>query len=119
MRKDQFVRGFYCVSQFSNIQEGTELTQWSPGMSINNGPALHRIYDVQAGSYATLIPHNDGWQVQQTGPQNIWDTIENALTDWQTAGAPPTEQFRIHATAEEHTIWLPGHKTLTWTLPSS
>jgi hypothetical protein len=53
------------------------------------------LVDITTGSVASLTPGHGGWNVRQAGPVRLWDSVEAALTAWEQAGRPATEEFRM------------------------
>jgi hypothetical protein len=56
-----------------------------------------------------LNPSQDGtWEVVQRGPRRLWDTIEHAITVFETLGRPHRSRFGITALDNPHNqyAWL-------------
>lgn len=82
-------------------------------------PAADLIIDQATGSYAWLTEGTDGtWTVQQNGPDQLWDQIEQAWTTYTAAGRPAQDQFGLTITPTASTVYLDtsGGRT-SWTLP--
>ncbi|MFG3287231.1 ATP-grasp peptide maturase system methyltransferase [Streptomyces sp. NPDC048179] len=76
------------------------------------------LVDVATGSQAWTEPAGDGWQVHQHGPLHLWDAVEDALTTWQDAGAPPQSDFGMTVDADgTQRVWLGALDGPAWNLP--
>ncbi|MFC8334537.1 ATP-grasp peptide maturase system methyltransferase [Streptomyces olivaceus] len=72
------------------------------------GRTEHLFLDVDAGAWAVLREHDGRWTVRQNGPGRVWDAVEEHITRWRGAGAPPLEEFEITLTSAQPTIGWPG-----------
>ena len=76
------------------------------------------LMDVATGSQAWTEPAGSGWQVHQHGPLRLWDAVEEALTTWQGAGAPPQPDFGMTVQADgTQRVWLGALDGPAWYLP--
>ncbi|WP_328499660.1 ATP-grasp peptide maturase system methyltransferase [Streptomyces sp. NBC_00457] len=76
------------------------------------------LVDVATGSQAWTEPAGNGWQVHQHGPLHLWDAVEDALTIWQAAGAPPQSEFGMTVGADgTQRVWLGEPDGPAWCLP--
>ncbi|MFG2370835.1 ATP-grasp peptide maturase system methyltransferase [Streptomyces sp. NPDC048504] len=76
------------------------------------------LVDVATGSQAWTEPARNGWQVHQYGPLRLWDAVEDALTTWQDAGAPPQSDFGMTVEADgTQRVWLGEPDGPAWHLP--
>lgn len=62
--------------------------------------------DVATGSQAWTEPKGGGWIVHQHGPLRLWDQVEDALAQWQQAGAADLSEFGMTATPDSQTVWI-------------
>lgn len=58
------------------------------------GEVVHLV-DVTSGSAATLTPAHGTWHVCEGGPEQLWTRIETVLNDYDAAGQPGVETFRL------------------------
>jgi methyltransferase of ATP-grasp peptide maturase system len=81
-------------------------------------PPADLLIDQATGSYAWLTAKPEGaWTVIQDGPTRLWDQIEQTITAWQEASAPPQHEFVISVTPAAQTVRLnPPRVRLEWTL---
>nr|WP_260987885.1 hypothetical protein [Streptomyces sp. CFMR 7] len=63
-------------------------------------------------------PKGTGWSVHQHGPLRLWDQVEDALLQWQKAGAPDLTEFGMTATPESQTVWIGSPQGPSWQLPT-
>ncbi len=76
------------------------------------------LVDVATGSQAWTEPAGNGWRVHQHGPLRLWDAVEDALTTWQDAGAPPQSDFGMTVEADgTQRVWLGEPDGPAWHLP--
>ncbi|MFI6662277.1 ATP-grasp peptide maturase system methyltransferase [Streptomyces sp. NPDC050523] len=76
------------------------------------------LVDVATGSQAWTERAGKGWQVHQHGPLRLWDAVEEALTTWQDAGAPPQSDFGMTVEADgTQRVWLGQPEGPAWHLP--
>ncbi|MDX2825849.1 methyltransferase, partial [Streptomyces ipomoeae] len=76
------------------------------------------LVDVATGSQAWTEPAGNGWQVHQHGPLRLWDAVEEALTTWQDAGAPPQSDFGLTVEVDgTQRVWLGEPGGPAWYLP--
>lgn len=76
------------------------------------------LVDVATGSQAWTEPAGSGWQVHQHGPARLWDAVEDTLTTWQDAGAPPQSDFGMTVEADgTQRVWLGAPDGPAWYLP--
>ncbi|MEW2622026.1 ATP-grasp peptide maturase system methyltransferase [Streptomyces sp. NPDC048106] len=78
------------------------------------GDRLFYLFDPDRESFAAFTENKGAWTVRQGGPLPLWDTIEQALIDWQEAGSPDITQVRLRITRNAHTYWIEGHPALRW-----
>ncbi|MEV5309368.1 ATP-grasp peptide maturase system methyltransferase [Streptomyces sp. NPDC052610] len=84
-------------------------------MTTSDGVIL---VDVATGSQAWTEITGDGWQVHQHGPLRLWDAVEDGLTAWQEAGAPPQSAFGMTVNHDgTQRIWLSEPTGPCWNLP--
>ncbi|WP_033258569.1 MULTISPECIES: ATP-grasp peptide maturase system methyltransferase [Kitasatospora] len=76
------------------------------------------LWDVSTGSQARTTPNTDGgWTVVQRGPVRLWDRVERAVQQWQTANEPHQERFGITVSAAGQRVWLGAEDGPGWDLP--
>ncbi len=73
--------------------------------------------DVATGSQAWTEPKGAGWIAHQHGPLRLWDQVEDALLEWQRAGAADLTEFGMTATPESQTVWIGSPRGPSWQLP--
>jgi hypothetical protein len=84
-------------------------------MTTSDGVIL---VDVATGSQAWTETTGSGWQVHQHGPLRLWDAVEDALTTWQEAGAPPQSAFGMTVERDgTQRVWLSVPTGPGWNLP--
>ncbi|MGW6917587.1 ATP-grasp peptide maturase system methyltransferase [Kitasatospora sp. NPDC054939] len=83
------------------------------------GAGGHQILvDHATGSHARTAPHPDGgWTVTQRGPLRLWDQVEDAIIQWQQAGAPHQAAFGITVDGDGQRVWLHSEDGPGWNLP--
>ncbi|MFC1411108.1 hypothetical protein ACEZCY_18860 [Streptacidiphilus sp. N1-12] len=54
-----------------------------------------QLVDTVTGSVAALTCGEKGWQVRESGPLRLWGAVETVLDDYDGAGCPPPETFRL------------------------
>ncbi|MGW0712541.1 ATP-grasp peptide maturase system methyltransferase [Streptomyces sp. NPDC002643] len=109
------------------------LTDWTPqfiaqlavpgaqyiGMSMGDGPMLNHVVEQATKSFATLVPDGEGgFVVRQGGPLRLWDTLEEAISTWREAGAPPQTEFGLTVTPSRQRVWLGSPEGPGWDLPA-
>ncbi|MFD8737434.1 ATP-grasp peptide maturase system methyltransferase [Streptomyces sp. NPDC059618] len=62
------------------------------------------LVDVASGAWAALYDDNGRWIVRQDGPDNLWDSIEERLSNWHTAGTPALDEFTVTVTPEGQSL---------------
>ncbi|MER5603512.1 ATP-grasp peptide maturase system methyltransferase [Streptomyces sp. NPDC002265] len=62
------------------------------------------LIDVESGSWAALYEDAGRWIVRQNGPEALWNTVEEQVGRWHTAGAPALEKFTVTVTPDGQTI---------------
>ncbi|MFF3715540.1 ATP-grasp peptide maturase system methyltransferase [Streptomyces prasinus] len=72
------------------------------------GRTEHLFLDVDTDAWAMLREHDGRWTARQNGPSRIWDAVEEHITRWRGAGAPPLEEFEITLTSEQPSITWPS-----------
>ena len=73
-----------------------------------DGRTEHLFLEADTGAWAALWENSGQWVVRQGGPSRVWDAIEEHITWWRAAGAPPLERFEITVTADRPSITWPG-----------
>ncbi|WP_369228153.1 ATP-grasp peptide maturase system methyltransferase [Streptomyces sp. R39] len=58
------------------------------------GKVVHLI-DVVNGSAASLAPRDGGWEVRESGPVRLWESVEEVVNAFDSAGRPGAEQFEL------------------------
>ncbi|MEU1203527.1 ATP-grasp peptide maturase system methyltransferase [Streptomyces sp. NPDC005813] len=66
------------------------------------------LIDIASGSWATVHKNDGRWIVRQSGPEALWDTVEEQLGRWHAAGTPPLEKFTVTVTPDGQTIHCIG-----------
>ncbi|GAA0583579.1 hypothetical protein HPO96_09320 [Kribbella sandramycini] len=86
---------------------------------LDDGPMFDHLVDLSQRSVAILEQESaEPATVRQSGPTNLWDSVESAITRWRAAGSPSLDQFRITVTPEAQTIWFGDPQgPLSWNLP--
>lgn len=84
-------------------------------METSSGIVLR---DVATGSQAWTEPEGAAWTVHQHGPLRLWDQVEDALIQWQQAGAPGLTEFGMTATPESQNVWIGSPHGPSWRLPA-
>ncbi|MGW5713827.1 ATP-grasp peptide maturase system methyltransferase [Streptomyces olivaceus] len=72
------------------------------------GRTEHLFLDVDTGAWAALREYDGRWTVRQNGPARVWDAVEEHITRWRGAGAPPLEKFEITLTSGQPAVRWPG-----------
>ncbi|MEU4086449.1 hypothetical protein [Streptomyces aureus] len=62
------------------------------------------LIDDTSGSWAALYDDNGRWIVRQDGPDNLWDSIEERLSQWHAAGAPALDEFTVTITPDRQSL---------------
>ncbi|WP_020555050.1 ATP-grasp peptide maturase system methyltransferase [Embleya scabrispora] len=62
------------------------------------------LVDTASGSSAAIGPDGDGWTVTQSGPDRLWDRIEDAVMKWRAAGSFAMTEFEMTVHADEQLI---------------
>ncbi|MFI9340296.1 ATP-grasp peptide maturase system methyltransferase [Streptomyces sp. NPDC052773] len=76
------------------------------------------LVDVATGSQAWTETAGNGWRVHQHGPLRLWDAVEEALTTWRAAGAPPQSRFGMSVEGDgTQRVWLGEPTGPGWDLP--
>ncbi|RAJ40454.1 methyltransferase of ATP-grasp peptide maturase system [Kitasatospora sp. SolWspMP-SS2h] len=78
------------------------------------------LVDVATGSQARTAPGPDGdggWTVVQRGPLRLWDRVESAVEEWQSAGGPHQEGFGITVSPTGQRVWIGTEDGPGWDLP--
>jgi hypothetical protein len=91
----------------------------APSAELMTGRDRVILRDVATGSQAWTEPDRDMWRVHQHGPLRLWDQVEDAITTWQTAGAPDQSAFGM-TVAPDHTqrVWINDPDGPSWALPA-
>lgn len=92
---------------------------WGP--ATENGTAGIQLW-APDGSRASVrsIPITGGFPVSQTGPQRLWNRVEEAYAFWQCAGRPHYDQFGITVTPTGQYVWYDRPDgEYRWPLPTS
>lgn len=87
---------------------------------VDGGPWLVHAIDLGSGSFATLVPGDDGgagFRVRQGGPHRLWDNVEAAIDAWESAGSPLQTAFTLTVTPTEQRVRLDAPDGPSWTLP--
>jgi hypothetical protein len=71
------------------------LISWSPDISARA---------VETGSFAALHEEDGRWIVRQSGPDPLWDAVEEHLGRWHAAGTPAVEEATVRVTPEGQSI---------------
>ncbi len=58
------------------------------------------------GSWAYQQPVNGELRVEQGGPRQLWDELEDAYNEWSAAGHPTREQIGVTVSPEGQRIWV-------------
>ncbi|MGB6165267.1 MAG: methyltransferase domain-containing protein [Pseudonocardiaceae bacterium] len=82
-----------------------------PGLRVAGGQQSGSVvaHTADALAEAQLTPSEDGtWEVVHRGPRRLWDTIEHAVTAFQTLGHPDRTRFGVTALDDPHRqyVWL-------------
>ncbi|MQA62955.1 MAG: protein-L-isoaspartate(D-aspartate) O-methyltransferase [Actinophytocola sp.] len=48
----------------------------------------------------------DGQEVRQAGPTRLWDAVEGALAEWESAGQPKWDQLGLTVMPDKQWVWL-------------
>ncbi|UUU33152.1 hypothetical protein JIX56_26600 [Streptomyces sp. CA-210063] len=89
------------------------------GMSTSGGPMLRHVVAMAMSSFATLVADGEGgFLVRQGGPIGLWDTVEEAISMWRNAGAPPQTEFGLTVTPDRQRVWLGSPEGPFWELPA-
>jgi len=90
----------------------------APGWAVLAGlrhPGITRVTLHRDSGTVQWLLHSDGsWayrdpateQVEQAGPQRLWDLIEDAHDEWVAAGSPHRTRLGISVTPDRHRVWL-------------
>ncbi|MFD8391085.1 ATP-grasp peptide maturase system methyltransferase [Streptomyces sp. NPDC059680] len=62
------------------------------------------LFDVESESFAALHQDHGRWIVRQDGPHLLWDTVEEHLGRWHSAGTPTVEEATVRVTSEGQSI---------------
>jgi methyltransferase of ATP-grasp peptide maturase system len=62
------------------------------------------LVDVETGSFAALHEEDGRWIVRQSGPDPLWDAVEEHLGRWHAAGTPAVEEATVRVTPEGQSI---------------
>ncbi|MFF4521789.1 hypothetical protein [Streptomyces bluensis] len=73
-----------------------------------DGRTEHLFLNAATGAWAVLWERHGQWMVRQNGQSCIWDAIEEHVTRWRAAGAPPLERFEIAVSSDRSSITWPG-----------
>lgn len=84
-----------------------------------DGPMIDYLIDSKSQSVASVTPvGNSESQVRESGPLSLWGKIEESIISWQQTGFTPLSEFRIDINPESQRVYVTGHETLSWHLPS-
>ena len=70
-------------------------------------------------SVAVVQADGTGWNVERTGPRDIWAEVELVHESWTTAGRPAHYRIEITPDGQQHITGGTGPSPLTWTLPAA
>ncbi|GAB3953215.1 ATP-grasp peptide maturase system methyltransferase [Kribbella albertanoniae] len=73
----------------------------------DDGAAEHLVVQDDS-SYAHFAGEPGNWAVQQGGPVQLWDKVEEALAKWHASGQPNLDTFRIRVTPDRQVIDVAG-----------
>ncbi|MER6087718.1 ATP-grasp peptide maturase system methyltransferase [Streptomyces bluensis] len=73
-----------------------------------DGRTERLLLDAATGAWAVLWERHGQWMVRQSGQSRIWDAVEEHITRWRAAGAPPLERFEIAVSSDRPSITWPG-----------
>lgn len=77
-------------------------------VTLDREGRVERLFlDADTGAWALLRERDGRWTVRQGGPSRLWDAVEEHITRWRGAGAPPLERFEITLTSERPTLTWP------------
>lgn len=81
------------------------------------GPVTYLVAE-NTSSFAEITATTTGWHVRQSGPVAIWDTVENTLASWRSAGSPGVESVHVRVDRRGSTYWMDEDPALRWTHPA-
>ncbi|WP_371674095.1 ATP-grasp peptide maturase system methyltransferase [Streptomyces sp. NBC_00289] len=70
----------------------------------HNGHTEDVLIDTTTGSFAALHEENGHCIIRQHGTRMLWDTAEDHLARWHTAGTPTLRESTLHITPHNQTI---------------
>ncbi|MDI3407908.1 ATP-grasp peptide maturase system methyltransferase [Streptomyces sp. B-S-A6] len=77
------------------------------------------LLDVATGSQARVrtADNGAGWTVSRRGPLDLWSSVEDAVTTWQSHGSPHVSEFSLTITPGAQRVWLGELGGSSWALP--
>ncbi|MFE5940545.1 ATP-grasp peptide maturase system methyltransferase [Streptomyces sp. NPDC056470] len=69
-----------------------------------DGRDEHVLIDAVTGSWAALYEESGRWIARQSGPDLLWNAVEEQLGRWHTAGRPAAEKATVTLTEQGQTL---------------
>ncbi|MEU3188892.1 NUDIX domain-containing protein [Streptomyces sp. NPDC006923] len=88
-----------------------------PGVVQETGADRVALYAPADGSSVTARPEDDAWRVEQTGPRDIWQELENVHARWLRAGRPEHYRIDLSDPMTQRVTGGSGPHPLEWEFP--
>ncbi len=87
-------------------------------LTDDGAPGIHLAAPDGSRASVQRTGSDGGFPVCQTGPQRLWDRVEQAHEFWRQAGRPSYHQFGITATTSDQYVWYSHPESdHRWALP--
>jgi hypothetical protein len=74
--------------------------------SDDGAPAVFLVAADGSEAVAETTAKDGRYRVSQSGPQRLWDVVEQMHRLWRDTGKPGFERFGLTATTAEQYVWL-------------